>query len=550
MRLLALCLSLCAIGGASAQSWCGKNYMEGSPVVPPGGQFLIPASSSSPLLAFRCAPAIRPYVASDAGSPAGILIDAVLTYSEISDAVPISLPDYDGRAGDVVVVVEVDGKVVTGGVVALNATKVELPFSLSGLAAQKEPYDVSCTATYVSAAAGPQRFSAATTLSYLPEPTDGSAVVKMDLRTGVLLAKPATGEGGDYETVFPVGFYTAFGDYLATNLSRIDEAKEQGFSIIHPIPTYDNLTQLQEVITRMEEVGIYLMYDMRWTYTNLTSIAEQVNMVKNSPSLLLWYTGDEPDGNEDPLNGTTLAYDLIYELDGYHPVSLCLNCFDYYWTEYSNGADIVLQDTYMIGNNVTFSVEWHTPCTPDYGCCGCDDCKGDFEDISTRMDMFSYRMWVNGWDRTKTLWTVPQGFGAAQYWSRYPTGPEFIVQSVLAINHGGMGVVSWDAPTTDDIWAYAGLLAQSSATLKAYIASDAASFRHVFVDQIDVGLWTVGAQTLVLATNLNYAEETFDLASVEGLVTHPAVQVLDSGATLSGSVIAFTSVGTGGFILG
>ena len=33
---------------------------------------------------------------------------------------------------------------------------------------------------------------------------------------------------------------------------------------IHPIPAYDNLTALADVIQRMEEVGIYLMYDMRW----------------------------------------------------------------------------------------------------------------------------------------------------------------------------------------------------------------------------------------------------------------------------------------------
>jgi len=148
------------------------------------------------------------------------------------------------------------------------------------------------------------------------------------------------------------------------------------------------------------------------------------------------------------------------------------------------------------------------------------------------------------------VWTVPQGFGGSEYWPRTPTGQEFIVQSVLGINHGGMGVVSWDAPTTDDIWAYGSMLAQSSATLKEYIMSDAATFQHVFSNQIDIGLWTVGSKTLVLATNLNYAEETFDLASVPGLRTAPATQVLSSGASLSGSVISFTSVGSGGFILG
>lgn len=63
--------------------------------------------------------------------------------------------------------------------------------------------------------------------------------------------------------------------------------------------------------------------------------------------------------------------DLRVPLQGYHPVSLVLNCQDYYYPEYSAGADILLQDTYVVGNNVTYSTEWDTPCTPDYGDCGC-----------------------------------------------------------------------------------------------------------------------------------------------------------------------------------
>ena len=112
------------------------------------------------------------------------------------------------------------------------------------------------------------------------------------------------------------------------------------------------------------------------------------------------------------------------------------------------------------------------------------------------------------------------------------------------------GVVSWDAPTTDGIWDYASLLAEASSTLKEYIANDEVTFTHYFNNQIDVGMWTVGQKTLVLATNLNYADETLDLTSVSGLAGKPARQVLDSGARISGDAISFTSVGTGGWIVG
>lgn len=50
----------------------------------------------------------------------------------------------------------------------------------------------------------------------------------MDLRTGALLSRPATGKAGPYETVFPIGFYTDFGGYLASNLSVLDDLKERG----------------------------------------------------------------------------------------------------------------------------------------------------------------------------------------------------------------------------------------------------------------------------------------------------------------------------------
>lgn len=129
---------------------------------------------------------------------------------------------------------------------------------------------------------------------------------------------------------------------------------------------------------------------------NATAVTEQVNRIKSRPNLLLWYTGDEPDGTSDPLDATLKSSNLIQSLDGgdglggagYHPVSLVLNCENFHYTyvwqcrlkcsltyyginsEYASGADILLQDTYMIGNNVTFSSQWGTVCTPDYGDCG------------------------------------------------------------------------------------------------------------------------------------------------------------------------------------
>jgi hypothetical protein len=195
--------------------------MENQSVVPPCGNFPIPAAASSPLLAFRCAPAIRPYLVEDATSPASILIDAPVTYTQIAGAEPISLSSGKD-SGSLVVTISAHGKTLAIGRVPLNASKYEIPFLLSSLTAQKDAYNISCSATYAQ-----QTFNTSTALYYMPNPTN-SSVTKMDLRTGVLMAKPPDGTDGDYKSIFPIGFYTSFDGYLAGNLSILDELKAQG----------------------------------------------------------------------------------------------------------------------------------------------------------------------------------------------------------------------------------------------------------------------------------------------------------------------------------
>jgi len=74
----------------------------------------------------------------------------------------------------------------------------------------------------------------------------------------------------------------------------------------------------------------------------LTAVAQLVNTYSSLPNLLNWETAHEPDGNSDPLNAAQQAYDLIYQMDGYHPISIVLNCEDYNFSPYVTGADIVL----------------------------------------------------------------------------------------------------------------------------------------------------------------------------------------------------------------
>ena len=117
-----------------------------------------------------------------------------------------------------------------------------------------------------------------------------------------------------------------------------------------------------------------------------------------------------------------------------------LNCRDYEFEAYATGTDIVMQDAYVIRVNATYSVVWDTKCTPGYGDCGGDNCVGEFENISRRVDQLAGRLRALGWGRTKVIWTVPQVFSGSSYWSCMPTGKEQVVQSLLAVTHGALGL--------------------------------------------------------------------------------------------------------------
>ncbi|KAJ3727396.1 hypothetical protein C8R42DRAFT_335923 [Lentinula raphanica] len=549
---------------------CGKNYMITEPVTNPGGQFPPSLTLAGPHIALRCGPAVKPYLPEDLDSHltdptfSSILVDTPVTHTNISGATPFESGSNNISNSTLNVKVLVDGKSLTAGVVPLNTFKHALPFSLSALKPRTEAYNLTCVGSLTTG----EQVVGSSLLTYLPEKPIGiGGVTKIDMRSGALLAKPPTGEDGPYERVFPIGFYTQYGSYLATNLSIPSVLKEQGFTV-HPVPDFDNITVLDEVLDKMQEVGLWLMYDMRNTYQNSTSVTEQVNHIKSRPNLLLWYTADEPDGTSDPLNATTLSKDLINTFDGgdgqggagYHPVSLVLNCENYFWSEYSNGADILLQDTYMIGNNVTFSNQWGTPCTVDYGDCGCDNCKGSFKDISTRMDEFYNRAFINGWELEKAVWTVPQGFGNETYWTRYPTGEEWVVQSVVGINHGGLGVVSWDDPTPDDIKASASALAKAltsgSSPLANFILDPSSTFRQVTTQNlIDTGLWTLNGTTLLFAANMNYENATLNAVELGlgDVFGDELLEVFCSGDCDAGrtraSGIVFGSVASGAFLI-
>ena len=116
--------------------------------------------SDTTLLALRCAPIYKPYIAEDVTSDAGFIVDTVVTHTQARGAKPIVL---QSAAKSMPVSISIGHNILAVGTVPVNATKSEVPFSLTRLTPRKEPYNVSCSATY-----GNQKYTTTTSLSYLP----------------------------------------------------------------------------------------------------------------------------------------------------------------------------------------------------------------------------------------------------------------------------------------------------------------------------------------------------------------------------------------------
>jgi hypothetical protein len=187
-------------------------------------------------------------------------VDTPIVYDWIAGAAPISLPSTSGSSsnstdlGSLSVTISV-GSVKTTANVPLNATNFQIPVDISKLQAQKAKYDVSCSATYSapssskSQPAYDQKFKTSASLLYLPD--TNASVTKTDLRTGALWVRPANGKGGAFAPFVPQGFYINFDQYLAKNLTMIDQLKADGFvfHFCHILRIYSNLFQVQHCMS-------------------------------------------------------------------------------------------------------------------------------------------------------------------------------------------------------------------------------------------------------------------------------------------------------------
>lgn len=519
---LALLLVLLGRFALAVDTWCGKAYRPSDAAVEPGGQLLSPPRSPAPLLDLKIRPRVQPYLEED--TIGTFIVDAPLSYfhgqpygnslfRQQNDGALTLLSNFSAFDFITVSASRIDGafRPLFLGTVKVDSTGSLFEFDLSGFEPSFLPYNISLVAM------GPDThaFTAFTQLLRLPSREDGGSITKIDSLYGGLLVKaPTTSDDLAWTPVFPYSYYLD-GTWLGGSSKNMEILKNYGYNVLHIVPAgglgYD-FEQLDEWLDQAQSLGLWIMFDMRWQYQNSSGVEWQVNRLKARPNMLLWYTADEPDGQVDAIDAPKIAYDLIKSLDPYHPVSLCLNCENYYYQEYSAGADIILSDVYPIGTNTSWSTQYNTVCNSTYGCCGCDNCQGynNISNVPARLDTYrDYQMQLGL--PPKVLWGTPQAFGNSEFWKQIPTPAEEVAMTMLSVNHGAKGIIMWTFPTTPDLINVTSKLAKVLTGVCAGYLLGAEIMTGLAVDgasAIDASAWRIEDTLLLSIVNSDYQDTT------------------------------------------
>ncbi|KAF7197503.1 Arginase [Pseudocercospora fuligena] len=489
--------------------WCGKAYRATNASFNPGGQFEEPSWSVEPLLSLKVTPRMSIYL--DDEKHGSFLVNASISHL-IGSAIESSSKLANG---DVPSTLSIDillgGKSLLGnGSMTITLGSVaEVSFDLSSIPAKEEPYNITAKATSESK----QTFTASTQLIVLPVRKDNGTAVRIDNFLGGLAIREASSK--EFKPFFPYTYYVQWDLYFNTSVSTIEDFSKLGYNVLHIVPTGSlgdvpfPWDESQPYLDKASELGLYFQYDVLYLEHGISNTTEQVNRLKSHPSILSWYIADEPDGKSVALNSTHLGYEKIRSLDLYHPISMALNCYDFHYQSYASGADIIMTDVYPISTNTSWSNVYDTVCNSTYGCCGCDDCNGVFEDISDRLEHFYAIDDVIGWQ--KTHWTVPQAFGNETFWTRYPTAAEEIVMNAIAINHGAKGSVMWDFPTTEEILEVTNRFARilTSEEFAGFVLGEQryGGLEVKGAERIDASAWVAKEKVFVIVINLNYGDQ-------------------------------------------
>ncbi|KAI0201145.1 hypothetical protein F4808DRAFT_128717 [Astrocystis sublimbata] len=511
-RGLAAAVLSIGFGGALAQDpsdtgehpdwprWCGKVYEAGYPSFEPGGHTVAPPSNDSTFLHVQFKARHSIYLSTE--SRASFVVNAVLSpwhgvayENSTSDGV-----NEDPFTDLVFSINLVDSDVpLVESRISINETGKEFGFDLSKLEPRMTPYDV---VLFGASVYGDRNVTVKSEVVYLPDNPSGSATKIDNLHGGLLFKNPDT--EGEFVPFLPYGYY---GLYNGSNdtAAADDFVKDYKGKGLNAIISLAGFADTNVVYDSMDKQGLRYMFDLRGSYKNLTETETRVNTIKNRTELFAYWTADEPDGQQVAFDKTPAAQSLIHTLDPYHPVAITLNCRDYYFGPYSAGGDILMQDPYPIGINSTFS-KWGTACNATLGDCGCDNCDGVVQDVSTRLDaLTTYEEWLGRWPLPK--FHNPQVFHGEDYWFRDPTAGEARTMNALAFNRGATGIFGWTWPgsrTLFDVHSQMASVVANQPVRNFFLGAKPSPLAVEGFEIVDAAYWVKGDRMLVSVVNGGY----------------------------------------------
>lgn len=305
---------------------------------------------------------------------------------------------------------------------------------------------------------------------------------------------------------FPFGFYC----YSPVNPLLLEEEAVKGFNLVSPYQKIyeDRLNDRIEYMNRCAELGLKVNYNLcsvaggGGVGSGLLSIPEEkriklleneVKRFKDHPALLSWYISDEPGLNKFPAEKLENIYQIIKNLDPYHPISIVFNLPDQA-KKYAEAFDILMADVYPIPFQNIEKVEKVT--------------KELFADFKHQ----------------KPIWLVPQAFGGNEWWQREPTKQELRAMTYLALAKGATGIQYFvrhgrnGFPKSTTTWAECGNISLEVAEFVPNILQGKKIDDFSSATKgLTLSAWEFQAQLLLLIVNKNEQPQEFTIESNQEL---------------------------------
>ncbi|KAF2644519.1 hypothetical protein P280DRAFT_476551 [Massarina eburnea CBS 473.64] len=228
----------------------------------------------------------------------------------------------------------------------------------------------------------------------------------------------------------------------------------KGFNAIQVIlPTVlkdTDFVVLEKLFGICDEIGLHVVLDLRNIYQSEEMLQSVVGSVVTHPSLLSYSTSWGADSNrvDQPQGETYNATLRIKEIDMLRPVAITVECVTLSLEDYTRSADIVVEKVWpALPENTALST------TNDTG-----HIRNLYAPISAQIESLDL-LHANEWQSNrfrKPVWSVPQASlpSAENYAGQGAdlTGKDVIISSLLRLNYGAMGVISYIyPPPTDEI---------------------------------------------------------------------------------------------------